>query len=168
MLEGKFKFKIHISFPCYRPCCVCLVVESCLDLCDPMDCRPPGSSVPGISQTRTLEWVAMPSSRGSSRTRDWTHISWISCTGRQVLYHCATWKPPGPVASLLFLTRSSGRTGLKDSSVITLLPRGLRPELTATPWCCLPWENPAAVSGRVALNLSYFGETCSKTHLCSR
>ena len=77
-------------------------------------------------------------------------------------------KPPGPVASLLFLTRSSGRTGLKDSSVITLPPRGLRPELTARPWCCLPWENPVAVSGRVTLNLSYFGETCSKTHLCSR
>ena len=33
---------------------------------DPMDCSPPGSSVHGISQARILEWVAMPSSRGSS------------------------------------------------------------------------------------------------------
>ena len=35
-------------------------------LCDPMDCSPPGSSVHGILQARILEWVAMPSSRGSS------------------------------------------------------------------------------------------------------
>ena len=39
-------------------------------LCDSMDCSPPGSSVHGILQTRSLEWVAMPSSRGSSRPRD--------------------------------------------------------------------------------------------------
>ena len=38
----------------------------CLPLCDPVDCSPPGSSVRGILQVRTLEWVAMPSSRGSS------------------------------------------------------------------------------------------------------
>ena len=41
-------------------CCRCLV--SCLTLCDPMDCSLAGSSVHGISQARTLEWVAMPSS----------------------------------------------------------------------------------------------------------
>ena len=44
-------------------------------LCDPMDCSPPGSPVYGILQARILEWVAMPSSRGSSRPRDRTHIS---------------------------------------------------------------------------------------------
>ena len=44
-----------------------LVVPSCLTLCDPMDCTLPGSSVNGILQARTLEWVAMPSSRGSSK-----------------------------------------------------------------------------------------------------
>ena len=41
-------------------------LQSCLTLCDPMDCSPPGSSVDGILQARILEWVAMPSSRGSS------------------------------------------------------------------------------------------------------
>ena len=35
-------------------------------LCDPMECSPPGSSVCGILQARVLEWVAVPSSRGSS------------------------------------------------------------------------------------------------------
>ena len=50
----------------------CLVAESCQTLCDPIDCSLPGSSVLGILQARTLEWVAMPSSRGSSRPRDRT------------------------------------------------------------------------------------------------
>ena len=48
---------------------------------------PPDFSVHGILQARTLEWVAMSSSRGSFRPRDPTCISYISCTGRQVLYH---------------------------------------------------------------------------------
>ena len=44
-------------------------------LCDPMDCRPPGSSVHGILQARIREWVAILSSRGSSQPRDRTHVS---------------------------------------------------------------------------------------------
>ena len=62
-------------------------LRSCLTLCDPMDCSPPGSSVHGVLQARTLEWVARPSSRGSSRPRDWTHISCISCTGSRGHYY---------------------------------------------------------------------------------
>ena len=46
-----------------------------------------GFSVHEIFQARILEWAAMPSSRGSSWPRDWTHISYISCIGKQVLYH---------------------------------------------------------------------------------
>ena len=38
--------------------------------CDPIDCSLPGSSVHGVLQARILEWVAMPSSRGSSQPRD--------------------------------------------------------------------------------------------------
>ena len=45
---------------CMCPCCF-----SCLTLCDPMDYSPPGASVHGILQVRILEWVALPSSRGS-------------------------------------------------------------------------------------------------------
>ena len=48
----------------------------------PMDCSPPGSSVHGILQARTLEWVAMPSSRGSSQPRDHPGLQycrWILC-----------------------------------------------------------------------------------------
>ena len=60
--------------------CVCLYAQSCLTLCYPMDCSPPGSSVHGISQARPLEWVAPSFSRGFSRPRDWTHISGGCCT----------------------------------------------------------------------------------------
>ena len=58
-------------------------------LCNPMDCSPPGSPVHGIFQARILEWVAISSSRGSSQPRDWTHVS---CIGRWILYHSATWE----------------------------------------------------------------------------
>ena len=71
--------------------CVCMFVcvkslQMCLTLCDPMDCSPLGSSVHGILQARILEWIAMPSSRRTSWPRDWTHISYVSCIGRWVLY----------------------------------------------------------------------------------
>ena len=60
---------------------VCLLSCFCPTLCDPMDCCPPGSPVHGILQTRMLEWVAMPPSRGSYQLRDWTHVL-VSCIGR--------------------------------------------------------------------------------------
>ena len=47
---------------CFRP--------GCFRPCDPMDCSPPGSSVLGMRQARTLEWVASPSPGESSRPRD--------------------------------------------------------------------------------------------------
>ena len=56
-----------------------------LTLCNPMDGSPPGSSVYGIFPARILEWVAMSSSWESSQARDQTHISYVSCIGRQVL-----------------------------------------------------------------------------------
>ena len=69
-----------------RPSC-CLVAKSCPMLYDHMDCSPPGSSVHGNSQARTLEWVAISFSRGSSGPKDRTHGSWI---GRWILYLWAT------------------------------------------------------------------------------
>ena len=51
----------------YYPCMCANLLQSCLTLCDPMDCSLPGSSVHGILKAKILEWVAMPSSRGSSR-----------------------------------------------------------------------------------------------------
>ena len=51
------------------------VAQSCPTLCDPMD-----YIVQGILQTRILEWVAFPSSRGSSQPKDWTQVSHIAGT----------------------------------------------------------------------------------------
>ena len=65
----------------------CLVVPSCPTLCDRMDCSPPGSSVHEILQARILEWVAVPSSKGSCQPRDWTQVS---CTAGRFFT-----KPPG-------------------------------------------------------------------------
>ena len=53
---------------------VVAVVKSLSILCDPRDCSLPGSSVHGISQARILEGVAISFSRGSSRSRDRTHV----------------------------------------------------------------------------------------------
>ena len=56
-----------------------LVTLLCLNLCDPMDCSPPASSVHGIFfQARILEWVATSSSRRSDRPRDWTQVYCIA------------------------------------------------------------------------------------------
>ena len=61
-----------------------LVTQSCLTLCDPVDCSPLGSSVRGIIQARILEWVAVLSSRRSSRPRDQI---WVSCIADGFLYY---------------------------------------------------------------------------------
>ena len=53
----------------------CMCAQSCLTLCDSVDCSPPGSSVHGILQARILDWVAMSCSRGSSWPRDRTRAS---------------------------------------------------------------------------------------------
>ena len=77
-------------FVCYVLNCFSLV----LTLCDLMGCSPTGSSVHGILQARILGWVAVPFSRASSWPKSGTLVSCISCTGRQILYHCYTrsWK----------------------------------------------------------------------------
>ena len=52
--------------------CCAQQLQSCPTLGNLEDCSPPGSSVHGILQARILEWVAIPSSRGSSQPRDQT------------------------------------------------------------------------------------------------
>ena len=59
--------------------CVCAKsLQSCPTFCDPLDCRPPGSSVLGILQARVLEWVAMPSFKESSQPRDQNQVPCIA------------------------------------------------------------------------------------------
>ena len=79
------------------------VAQSCPTLCDTMDCSLAGFSLHGILQARVLEWVAISFSRGSSRPRDWTQVSWIPgrrfnlWATREVQWFevksvCSTWK----------------------------------------------------------------------------
>ena len=70
-------------------------LQSCLTLCDPMDCSLPGSSVHRILQARILEWVAIPFFRGSSQPWDKTQVSGIA--GR----FFTIWPPVKPIISLL-------------------------------------------------------------------
>ena len=55
-----------------------LVAQSCLILCDRMDCGPIGSSVHGFLQTRILDWVAISFSRIISRPRNQIWVSWMA------------------------------------------------------------------------------------------
>ena len=60
--------------------CVCMHVklfQLCLTLYDPVDCNLTASCVYRILQVRLLEWIAMPSSRGSSQPRDWSLASYL-------------------------------------------------------------------------------------------
>ena len=76
--------------------CVCVCARARVCACSVMSdslatpwTSPPGSSVHGIFQAKIVEWVAISYSKGSSQARDWTHIS---CIGRWILYHSATWE----------------------------------------------------------------------------
>ena len=100
--QGNFTFRCCVFstvkwgqghlFP--RACVRAKLLQSCLTLWDPVHCSLPGSSVLGFSRQAYRRGLPMPSSRGFSRPRDWTHISYISCIGRQVLY--TTWEAHFP------------------------------------------------------------------------
>ena len=71
-LSWSLKFEIR-----WKPC-ACLVSQLSPTLCNPKDCSPPGSPVHGDSQARILQWISVPSSRGSSQPRDQTQASHIA------------------------------------------------------------------------------------------
>ena len=92
-----------------------------LTLCIPFNCSPPGSSLHGILQARILEWVTMPSSRGSSQPRNLTCVSCLlhcqagSLPLAQAAYWCQalslTWSLIWCQGMVLVILRSS-RAGL--------------------------------------------------------
>ena len=106
--------------------CECEVTQSCPTLCDPMNCRPPGSSV----QARILEWVAISFSRGSSWPRDWTWVSHIA--GRRFTIwatmeadHCVKPTPHG----IINFRNTINKIKDNSSSVICLVVSD-----STTPW----------------------------------
>ena len=90
---------------------VCSVTTSCPILCDPMDCSPPGI------QARTMEWVVISFSRESSRPRDPTYVSYVSCIlAGGFLPISATWEAP-----YLLLAAAAAATATKSlQSCLTL------------------------------------------------
>ena len=91
-----------------------LFVQSCLTLSHPVDCSLRGPSLHGILQARILEWVAFPSSSGSSQPRDQIHISCIAGGFFTI------WDPlPPPRKPVLFLQprskQSTARLPDKDA-----------------------------------------------------
>ena len=82
---------------------------SCLTLCDLMDCSPPDSSVHGILQTRTLEWVAVSFSRGSSWSKDRTRVSHIA------IRFCTIWTTREAHLEFPGFYSQSSSTGRKQS-----------------------------------------------------
>ena len=114
----------HVSHPkpgarCVGETSVLCLVFSRIQLCDPMDCSSPVSSAMGILQARILEWVVMPSSRGSSQARDGTHVSCIA--GRFFT---------------VWATREAQEKPLNDSSPSILL---VDPEWDPESKNCLSW-----------------------------
>ena len=102
--------------PCAVLCCAMLQVRLfnqtlSLTLCNPMDLSPPDSSVHGILQARILEWVVMPSSKGSSQSKNETHISWVFCTAGRF----CTAEPPGKSHESWFSSVQFTRSVVSDS-----------------------------------------------------
>ena len=75
-----------------RDCLPAQSLQSCLALCDPMECSLPGSSVHGILQVRILEWVAISFLRGSSSPKYPTHVFCVSCMAGDFFIHWAIWE----------------------------------------------------------------------------
>ena len=89
---------LHLCTPLalspFHSACVRAQKLSCLFLCDPMDCSPPGFSVHGILQARILEWVAVSFYRGSSQPRDltWSPALQADSLPSELANHCGSGK----------------------------------------------------------------------------
>ena len=88
------KFNFTVSPPFYSMSAHAKSLQSCPTLCDSMDCILPGSSVHGISQAKIQEWVAMLSSKGSSRPRDRIHMSVSPALVGGFFITSSTWEVP--------------------------------------------------------------------------
>ena len=106
------------------------VAQSCLTLCNPMDCRWPGPSVHGILQARILEWVARHFSRGSSQPRDRTQVFCIvggffvldQFISVQSLSHVQLFATPWNTACQASLSTTSSWSLLKLTSIESVMP----------------------------------------------
>ena len=92
------------NFKIYVCVCVCVWAESlqsCLALCNPVDCNSPGFSVHGILQAIILQWVAIPFSRGSSQPRNWTCRQIFYSVSYHNVTRVQLWRPEIGIATIL-------------------------------------------------------------------
>ena len=132
---------------------VCLVAQSCLTLCNPLDSSPPGSSVRGIFQTRILAWVVISFSRGSSWPRDQTCVSCVAdrfFTGwaiREALIFLTVWQLGSKWKSMKEISRSYQFSLVLDWKIVSFFccihiqgkgkqspPNGRNDKNTQPPW----------------------------------
>ena len=82
----------------------CVCAQSCLVLCSPMDCSPPGSSVHGIFPARILQWGAISSSKGTSQPRDQTCVTCVSYIAGRFFNTEPLGKPQHPPVLTVIIT----------------------------------------------------------------
>ena len=111
-------------------------LQSCMTLCNPMDCSPPGSSVHGILQARILEWVVMPASRGSSQPRDPTRVSLSPALAGEFF----TTRPLSPRRRLRIVYLAVKKAVGTLSEI--LIPRPRAAQASPSPWFRAGWEWP--------------------------
>ena len=121
--------------------CVCMLAsQSCPTFYDPMNCSLPGFRVHGILQAEILEWVAIPSSRESSRPRDWTQVSCIA-GGFFTIWATRETKCPRPSFLIMASVSNTNKIEPRSRSVLKPAPTGLQelnlpisPQLCRRPW----------------------------------
>ena len=128
----------------------CCSAKPYLTFCDLLDCSLPGSSVHGIFQARILEWLAMPSSRGSSKPRNWTSILGLR-------HWQAGSLPLAPPEKLIYIYVN--QFSLVTQSCLTLWCHGLQharlpcpsptPGVYSNPHPLSPWCHPTSSSSVV-------------------
>ena len=138
---------------------LCLVPQSCPTPCDPRDCSPPGFSAHGDSPGKNtgvgyytllysiLAWVAISSSKGSSWIRNWTCISYISCTGGYILYQWCRLASPINVNHIGIIYQII----LKEEWIISIW---LSIQFTSVTQSCLTLCNPMDSSTPASLSVT--------------
>ena len=136
-----FHYSSHtqMSRPLHIVCCACSDAQLHPTLCDPMDCRPLGSSVHRILPARTLEWVAISSSRESSWPRDRTHISCISWIAGGFFIYWVIGEDPQLQIQIPRLSSISPSSALTPLNGIMMIFQDRTQEVSLLKLCPLPY-----------------------------
>ena len=166
----------------YMCVCVCVCYSlSCAQLCDPMDCTLPGSSVHGILQARILEWVAIPFFKRSSWPRDQTQVPWVTdrfftiwstrealeryVRSDQSLSRVWLFATPWIAAHQASLSITNSRSSLKLTSFESVMPSNI--SSSVVPFSSCPQSFPASGSFPVSQLFASCGQSTGVSALAS-